>query len=80
MSIPAESDVFGRVNAVSDVERRWLEWHGEILRKTATLANEGKLKPPLNPERFTTADLDKAYAAVEPGSMGKVVLDIQSQP
>jgi NADPH:quinone reductase len=53
-----------------------LEHHGEILRKAAALADEGKLKPLLNPERFSTADLDAAYAVVEAGSTGKVVVDI----
>jgi NADPH:quinone reductase len=53
-----------------------LERHGEILRKAAALADKGKLKPLLNPARFTTADLDAAYAAVESGSTGKVVVEI----
>jgi len=48
-----------------------LERQGEILRKAAALADEGKLKPLLNAERFSTADLDAAYAAVESGSTGK---------
>ena len=53
-----------------------LERHGEILRKAAALADEGKLKPLVNPARFTTSDLDAAYAAVESGSTGKVVVEI----
>lgn len=56
-----------------------LERHGEILRKAAALADEGKLTPLLNVERFTTADIDKAYVAVESGSTGKVVVEIQNQ-
>ena len=57
-----------------------LERHGEILRKAAALAEEGKLKPLLNPERFSTSDLDAAYAAVESGSTGKVVVEIGDLP
>jgi NADPH2:quinone reductase len=56
-----------------------LERHGEILRKAAALAEEGKLKPLLNPERFYTADIEAAHAAVEAGSTGKVVIDFQNQ-
>jgi NADPH:quinone reductase-like Zn-dependent oxidoreductase len=56
-----------------------LERHGEILRNAAGLADEGKLKPLLNPTRFSTADIDAAYAAVESGSTGKVVVQIQNQ-
>src|SRR3569833_4602341 len=51
-----------------------LERHGEILRKAAALADEGKLKPLLNPERFSTSDFDAAYAAVGSGSTGLVVV------
>ncbi|MBS1804587.1 MAG: zinc-dependent alcohol dehydrogenase family protein [Acidobacteria bacterium] len=54
-----------------------LERHGEILRQAAALADEGKLKPLLNSQRFTTSDLDAAYAAVESGSTGKVVVDVE---
>jgi len=53
-----------------------LERHGEILRKATALADEGKLKPLLNPTKFSTSDLDAAYAAVESGSTGKVVVEI----
>jgi len=53
-----------------------LERHSEILRKAAALADEGRLRPLVNSERFTTADLDAAYAAVESGSTGKVVVEI----
>ncbi|WP_109486647.1 zinc-dependent alcohol dehydrogenase family protein [Occallatibacter savannae] len=56
-----------------------LERHGKILRKAAALADEGKLRPLLNSERFTTADLDGAYAAVEAGSTGKVVVEMQNE-
>ena len=56
-----------------------LEGHGEILRRAAALADEGKLKPLLNPRRFSTSDLDAAYVAVESGSTGKVVVEIENQ-
>jgi NADPH:quinone reductase-like Zn-dependent oxidoreductase len=54
-----------------------LERHGEILRKAAGLTDEGKLKPMLNPARFSSAELDAAYGAVEAGSTGKVVVEIE---
>jgi NADPH:quinone reductase-like Zn-dependent oxidoreductase len=50
--------------------------HGEILTRAAALADEGKLEPILNPMHFSTSDIDAAYAAVESGSLGKVVVDI----
>jgi len=53
--------------------------HGEILHAAAALADEGKLKPLLNQQRFTAADvgdLDKAHALVESGALGKVVIEI----
>jgi hypothetical protein len=31
----------------------------------------------LNPNHFSTSDIDAAYAAVELGSLGKVVIDIR---
>jgi len=55
-----------------------LDHHGEILERVATLADEGKLKPLLNPRRFSPSELDDAYATVESGSTGKVVIDIQN--
>jgi NADPH:quinone reductase-like Zn-dependent oxidoreductase len=68
--------VFGCVHSASHAERCWLERHGEILRRAAALADEGELKPLVNSERFTTSDLDAAYAAVEWGPTGKVVVEI----
>jgi NADPH2:quinone reductase len=50
--------------------------HGEILRQVAALADGGKLSPLLNERRFTPADLDAAYALVESGALGKVVVDL----
>ena len=53
--------------------------HGEILARAAALADEGKLKPLVNPARYSTSEIEAAHAAVEAGSLGKVVVDI-SQP
>ena len=54
-----------------------LAHQGQILAKAALLAEEGKLMPLLNECRFSEADLTEAYAAVEKGSLGKVVIDIE---
>lgn len=50
--------------------------HGEILTQAATLAEAGKLKPLLNNQTFTTANIAAAHALVEAGSLGKVVINI----
>ncbi|MBV8114027.1 MAG: zinc-dependent alcohol dehydrogenase family protein [Silvibacterium sp.] len=50
--------------------------HGEILANAAALAEAGKLKPLLNPRRFSTAEIASAHALVESGSLGKVVVEI----
>jgi NADPH2:quinone reductase len=50
--------------------------HASILKQIAALAEVGKLKPFLNERRFSPADLDTAYAQVEAGSRGKVVIEI----
>lgn len=50
--------------------------HGEILREAAALADAGKLKPLLNQQTFSTSDIDAAYALVESGTLGKVVIDL----
>lgn len=50
--------------------------HGEILAKATALAEQGKLRPLLNPRRFSVAEIDAAHALVESGSEGKVVMDI----
>jgi hypothetical protein len=44
-----------------------LEHHGEILASAAALADEGKLKPLLNPAHFSTSNIDAAHAIVESG-------------
>jgi NADPH2:quinone reductase len=50
--------------------------HGAILREAAALAEGGQLRPLLNKQGFSTADLDAAYKLVESGTLGKVVVDL----
>jgi NADPH:quinone reductase-like Zn-dependent oxidoreductase len=54
--------------------------HGGILRRTAGLVDEGKLRPLLNQQRFSPANLEAAHALVESGTLGKVVVEFQSSP
>ena len=53
--------------------------HGEILAQASAFAEEGKLKPLLNERRFSTADIATAHALVASGSLGKVVIELQSE-
>jgi NADPH:quinone reductase-like Zn-dependent oxidoreductase len=50
--------------------------HGSILAKAAALADSGKLRPLLSSQHFSTERLEDAYALVESGSLGKLVIDI----
>jgi NADPH:quinone reductase-like Zn-dependent oxidoreductase len=50
--------------------------HGEILRRTAECVDAGKLTPLLNERRFSGQDIADAYATVEAGSTGKVVVEL----
>jgi NADPH2:quinone reductase len=50
--------------------------HGEILARAGDLAEKGLLKPFLNDRHFTTAELEDAYALVEKGAFGKVVIEL----
>ncbi len=53
-----------------------LAHHGEILRAAAELADAGKLKPLIDPNRFTFAQANEAHALFESGKhVGKIVLD-----
>jgi NADPH:quinone reductase len=52
--------------------------HGLILQEAAALVEAGKLRPLLNKQRFSSADIDAAHALVESGTLGKVVVDISS--
>ena len=51
--------------------------HGKILAHAASIAEAGKLKPLLSEERFTVSNIDAAFARVEAGSLGKVVVEIR---
>jgi NADPH2:quinone reductase len=48
--------------------------HGEILAQATALADAGKLRPLLNEQQFSPTNLAAAYAQVEAGSLGKVVV------
>lgn len=50
--------------------------HGEILSEAAALAEGDKLRPLMNERRFAAADLCDAYALVELGAQGKVVVEL----
>jgi NADPH:quinone reductase len=50
--------------------------HGKILAHAAALAEEGKLRPLLSERKFSILDIDAAYAPVESGSLGKVVIEL----
>ncbi len=53
--------------------------HGEILREAAGLADAGKLKPLIDPNRFTFAQANEAHALLESGKhVGKIVLEKDS--
>ena len=53
------------------------ERHGAILRATAALADEGKLRPLLDKSRFTLENAGEAYRRLQSGkAMGKVVIDV----
>ncbi|GAA2191371.1 zinc-dependent alcohol dehydrogenase family protein [Micromonospora lupini] len=57
---------------------RGREHHGEILRETAALADEGAVQPIVDPRRFTLETVADAHAAVESGvSTGKIVIDVE---
>ena len=52
------------------------ERHGEILREAAALVDEGKLKPLIDPHRFTFAQANEAHALFESKQhVGKIVLE-----
>jgi NADPH2:quinone reductase len=51
--------------------------HGDILKEATRLAEAGKLRPRLDPRRFTLNSVAEAHAAVEDRSAdGKIVIDI----
>ena len=50
--------------------------HGEILAQAAALAEAGRLRSFLNERQFSIADIEAAYALVESGASGKVVVEL----
>lgn len=51
--------------------------HGDILKETTKLIEEGKLKPIIDPRKFTLDNAMEAHKAVSDGSaVGKIVVDI----
>ena len=51
--------------------------HGDILKETTKLIEEGKLKPVLDSRKFTLDNAIEAHKAVSDGSaIGKIVVDI----
>jgi NADPH:quinone reductase len=49
--------------------------HGHILTQAAALAEAGKLRPLLSNQHFSGSEIGAAYALVEAGATGKVVID-----
>jgi len=49
--------------------------HGEILRRAAALVDEGKLRPLMNEQSFSTSEIEAAHALVASGALGKVVVE-----
>lgn len=69
------SGVFTLLPLLSGNNRRH---HGDILRQATALAEAGKLKPLLNPERFSLGTALEAHRAVESGkALGKIVVEIE---
>ena len=52
--------------------------HGEILAHITALVEAGKLKPLLNEHAMSIAEIDKAHALVESGTIAKVVVELSS--
>ena len=53
--------------------------HGRILREAAALAEAGRLRPHLDPERFALAATADAHRHLEGGhAVGKVVIDVEA--
>jgi NADPH2:quinone reductase len=52
------------------------EHHGKILAKTAELVDRGKLRPLVDPRRFTFGEIKDAHAHLESGkAYGKVIIE-----
>jgi NADPH2:quinone reductase len=52
--------------------------HGQILAQAAKFTEAGKLRPLLSEQRFSTAEIAAAHMLVESGSLGKVVVEIET--
>jgi NADPH:quinone reductase-like Zn-dependent oxidoreductase len=50
--------------------------HGKILKAAAKLVEEGKLRPLMSEQRFSSAEIGAAYELVEAGVVGKVVVEL----
>ena len=51
--------------------------HGDILRNASRLVQGGKLRPRLDPRRFTLSGVNEAHAAItDQSAKGKVVVDV----
>ncbi|MGW3624792.1 zinc-dependent alcohol dehydrogenase family protein [Streptomyces sp. NPDC000880] len=58
---------------------RGREHHGEILRSATRLAEGGKLRPLVDPRRYTLDTVAQAHAEIERGtSSGKIIVDIDA--
>lgn len=64
------------VGADFSVSRARRAQHGDIMREAAQLADAGKLKPPVDPRRFSLATTGDAYRAVDDRTAaGKIVVE-----
>jgi NADPH:quinone reductase len=53
--------------------------HGDILRKASSFIEAGRVRPRLNPRRYTLATADDAHDAMDSGTAaGKIVIDIDT--
>jgi len=56
-----------------------LAHHGEILSEAARLADEGLLRPLMDPQRFALAETEQAYALMASGAArGKIAVDVSA--
>ena len=66
--------VFMLIPMLHDVGR---ERHGQIMREAGELVAQGKLKPLLDPRRFSLTQAADAHRHLESGrAVGKIVIDI----
>lgn len=66
--------VFTLIPIVKDIGR---EEHGKILSKVAQIANQGKIKPLMDPNSFSLAQISAAHELMESGKgRGKIVVAV----